>query len=116
MAKIEFTHPASKDFPAFTETIEVRLWGLGGTEQQAFYIGSGVNFRADGNFWLEILYRVEEAQIFYTRNFLHHDPHLYENTHSLEIRLDELVQQGEGQFGFGDMLPETSLMLKLKKF
>lgn len=116
MAKIEFVHPASKDFPAFTETIEARLWGLGGTEQQAFYIGSGLNFQANANLWLEIIYSVEGAQIYYSRNFLHHDPHLYGSIHSLENHLDELVQQGEGRFVFGDMLPETNLALKLEKF
>jgi SAM-dependent methyltransferase len=115
MAKIEFIHPASKDFPRFTETIEARPWGLAGTVQQQFYIGSGVNFRAAGTLWLEIVYSVEQAQVFYTRNFLHHELYSSESIHSLENHLDELVQQGEGQFVLGYMLPETGLRLTLEK-
>ena len=72
MAKIEIIHVSSEHHPASTETIEVRPWDLGGRHNQQFYIGSGVNFRADQNIWLEIIYSVEGAQIFYTRNFLHH--------------------------------------------
>ncbi len=74
MAKIEIVHPAENNLPDFTETIEARVWGLGGTAQQPFYTGSGLNFQANSNLWLEIYYSVEGAQIFYTRNFLHYTP------------------------------------------
>jgi SAM-dependent methyltransferase len=114
VAKIEYIHPASEHFPEFTETIEARVWGLGGTENQPFYIGSGLNFQANGNLWIEIFYSVEGAQIFYTRNFLHHPPY-DEDGAAAENRLDEMVGKGEGVFGFGDMLPETSLLLTLEK-
>jgi SAM-dependent methyltransferase len=111
MAKIVFDHPASEHFPAFNETVEARIWGLGGTDGQFFYIGSGFNFQASGNLWLEIIYSVEEAQIFYTRSFLHY----LEDSSTCMSRLDEVIQQGEGNFGFGDMLPETSLILSTEK-
>ena len=117
MAKIEFVHQDEDGkLPAFTETIEVRVWGLGGTAQQPFYIGSGLNFSANANYWLEIIYSVEGAQIFYTRSFLHHHTYRPEVIPPPEIRLDELVQKGEGEFGFGDVLPETSLLLTLEKY
>ncbi len=119
MAKIEFHHPATEHFPAFTETIEVRVWGLGGTADMPFYIGSGLNFQAHGNLWLEIIYSVEGAQIFYTRNFLHHLPDLIGKApppSRLKKRLEKIVAMGEGTFGFGDILPETSLQLILRKF
>lgn len=111
MAKIEYHHPASEHFPAFTETIEARVWGLGGSEDMPFYIGSGLNFQANGNLWLEIFYAVEGAQVFYTRNFLHYSPDRSGSPAEEEERLDELAAKGEGVFGFGDMLPQTSLLL-----
>lgn len=114
MAKIEYLHPASEHFPEFTETIEARVWALGGTEEQPFYIGSGLNFQANGNLWLEVIYTVEGAQIFYTRNFLHH--YGSGDADEVEKRLDDLVEKGEGSFGFGDMLPETSVVLTFEKF
>lgn len=116
MAKIEIFHPAEDNLPDFTETIEARVWALGGTAQQPFYIGSGLNFQANCNLWLEIYYRVEGAQIFYTRNFLHYTPYLPAFNPSTEERLDELVQKGEGKFAFGDILPATNLLLKLEKY
>jgi hypothetical protein len=70
VARIEYVHEESKDFPAFVETIEIRVWAEGGTEAMPFYIGGGLNFQANGTLWLEILYCVEGAQIYYTRNFL----------------------------------------------
>lgn len=115
MAKIVFAHPANEHFPAYSEAIEARIWGQGGTDQQSFYIGGGVNFQACGNLWLEIIYSVEGAQIFYTRNYLQHFPYRREGSPTLESRLKEVIQQGEGKFGFGDMLPETSLVLNVEK-
>jgi len=56
MAKIEFAHPVCEPLPAFTESIEARVWGQGGTDQQPFSIGSGFNFQACDNLWLEISY------------------------------------------------------------
>jgi hypothetical protein len=71
MAKLEYSHPEKEKTPASTEIIEVRAWDLGGTIAQAFYIGSGANFQANGNVWLEIKYTIEDAQILYTRTLLH---------------------------------------------
>ncbi len=112
MAKIEIINEESGDIPASTETIEVRVWGLGGTREQLFYIGSGVNFHANANFWLEIIYTVEGAPILYTRNFLHQFFHQEGDAIiPLESRLDTLEQQKKGTFGFGDIMPETGLLL-----
>lgn len=115
MAKIEFTNPASENLPASTETIEVRVWSLCGSEAQPFYIGSGLNFQANGNIWLEILYSIEGAQIFYTRTFLHHPVLEPESIAGFERILDEITEKGEGHFGLGDMLPETSLLLNIER-
>jgi SAM-dependent methyltransferase len=115
VAKIEIIHPENKDCPESIETIEVRLWGFGGTKEQAFYIGSGLNYQANSNIWVEIIYDVEGAPILYTRNFLHQNFYDEDVTSILESRLEELIRNGEGQFGFGDMLPETKLSLIVEK-
>jgi SAM-dependent methyltransferase len=115
LAKFDIFHPATDHLPAFTESIEARIWALGGTSEQPFYIGSGLNFHADGTLWVEIIYCVEGAQIFYTRNFLQHSGMRSDSISSLESRLDELAKNGEGKFGFGDMLPETSIILNVTK-
>ncbi|MEN6409798.1 MAG: class I SAM-dependent methyltransferase [Anaerolineaceae bacterium] len=114
MAKLEIIHPEDEKKPGFTETIEVRGWGICGSDQQLFYIGSGFNFQASGNLWLEISYRVEGAQLFYTRNFLQDIDD--ESAEALEKRLDEQAEKGEGVFGFGDMMPETSILLTFEPF
>lgn len=113
MAKIEITHKKTENYPESTETIEVRPWDLGGKHNQPFYIGSGVNFQANQNIWLEIIYSVEGAQILYSRNFLHHSWG-FDRNEQLE-RLEKLCETGEGVFGFGDMLPETGMSLKAEK-
>jgi SAM-dependent methyltransferase len=115
MAKIEYLHEASEHFPAFPEVIEVRPWALCGRPDQPFYVGSGVNFDASGTLWLEILYSVEGAQIFYTRTFLMHDISALGDAAAQHARLDELSAKGEGTFGFGDMMPQTCIILKVEK-
>jgi SAM-dependent methyltransferase len=116
MAKIEYHHEATKTLPAFTEMIEVRPWALCGRPDQPFYVGSGVNARASGTLWLEVLYSVEGAQIFYTRTFLMHEFSDYGDTEEQHSRFDELSANKEGVFGFGDMMPETSILLKVEKY
>jgi SAM-dependent methyltransferase len=116
MAKIEIIKEGYKDTPILTEIVEVRVWGMVGSEDQPFYIGSGVNYQANRSLWLEILYTVEGAQIFYTRNFLQYDLHSGLTAAQRETELDDLVQKGEGTFGYGDMLPDTKLHLTLEKF
>jgi SAM-dependent methyltransferase len=115
LAKIEFTHPASEHLPASTEVIEARVWALGGREDHPFYIGSGANFQANSNIWLEIIYSVEGAQIFYTRNFLHHYTDHKGDAAAQEQELNELAAKDEGEFVFGDMLPDTSLTFLITK-
>lgn len=113
MAKIEYIHSKHENTPGFTETIEVRPWGLVGRPDQIFYIGSGFNFQASGSIWLEISYSVEGAQIFYTRTFLHQLDE--SDAQEVEQRLDAVVKKGEGSFSFVGMLPETCLELCLEK-
>lgn len=110
MAKIELTREKTEHFPPTTETIEVRAWALGGTFEQTFYIGSGYNAQASSNIWLEIIYSVEGAQLFYSRNLLHlFYPNGEENpTPDLEEKLDDVVKNG-GVFALCDIMPATSL-------
>lgn len=112
MAKIEVVHEKEEHFPETVETIEVRVWGAAGKKSQAFFIGSGLNFAADANLWVEFLYSVNGAQIFYTRNFVHHDidPEIYEDVFKNQI--DTLIEKQEGQMAFAGMLPETAIIFK----
>lgn len=112
MAKIDLTREAGEHRPESTETIEVRPWDQGGTEDQQFFIGSGANAQAHETIWLEIIYSVEGAQIFYTRNFLHL-PMGFNPDRELQ-RLEALRTAGEGVFGLVGFLPETSLTLKFE--
>lgn len=116
MAKIEFwqgedTEQGTKS----VETIEVRPWGVAGGRKQLFMIGSGFNFDCTSVIVLEIVHSVNGVQFFYTRNYLH-------QTVDLDIKSNwqnyfEKFRLGEAdQCGFGDMLPETSIVLKRRKF
>ena len=63
----------------------------------------------------QIIYTVQGVQIFYTRNFLH----LFSEPGSPaenEERLDRFVRGDYDSFGFGDMFPETSVLLKREKY
>lgn len=109
MAKIEVIKDATEDNPQSVECIEVRIWGTGGSSSQEFSIGSGGNFNASANFWVEIGYRVQGIPVFYTRNAFSDDWGIM-----IAMGLDGLERfvnetndmQG---FGFGSMLPETSI-------
>lgn len=117
MAKIEITDSSDGDsLPASVETIEVRPWGVAGKSRQSFDIGSGANFSADGNIWLEIQYAVQGVHVFYTRNFLHCMRDTCDTPGRLE-RLDRFAADEQlDSFGFGDMLPATSLVLKRSRY
>lgn len=112
MAKIEIQHSEIEYLSGTTEVLEVRVWGRACSEGQVFYIGSGANFKGDANLWLEIIYTVEGAQIFYTRNFVYNfsDHSLEEN----EARLEKILQEGKGVIAFGDMMPETSVLFNVE--
>ena len=113
MAKIEIIKAADQDSPCSVECLEVNIWGVGGRRGQQFEIGSGVNFDASGDFWLEIRYSLQEIPLFYSRNILTYlGPH---DTAGLEAELEKFLSEEYGGFGFGDMLPETSIMLKRTK-
>ena len=112
MAKIEIIR-ANKDRPRSVECFEVLFWGKGGQEGQEFYIGSGVNFNASGNFWIEIRYSLQDIPLFYSRNILQ-----YLGTYDLaglQANLEKFLSGEWDQFGFGDLLPETSIRLKREK-
>lgn len=96
-----------------TEAIEVRFWGPGGKAEQNFFIGSGLNFQANGNIWMEMIYSVHGAPVFYTRTFVHQMDSI--DPDQSEEYLNSVVEQGEGRYGFGGMLPESGLTLILEK-
>jgi hypothetical protein len=69
MAKIKYVQEASDDQPESVECIELTPWRITGTEGQSFCIGSGANFSASGNAWLEIKYSVQDVPLFYYTKF-----------------------------------------------
>jgi SAM-dependent methyltransferase len=109
MAKIEFIKEAGEGTPQNVESLEVLVWGAGGTNTQEFVIGSGSNFNASTNFWIEVRYSVQGLPIFYTRNIF---SHAWGDVCSGQLeRLEEFVQGKTQGFSYGDMLPETGLSL-----
>jgi SAM-dependent methyltransferase len=113
VAKLEYVQEKKEDRPESVERIEVRPWALGGNEHQLFLIGSGMNFQAAGNILLEIIYSVNGVQFFYTRNFVQHLE--IANLPELEKRLERFTLGEVDGIGFGDMLPETSIILRREK-
>lgn len=114
MARLEYVKEAKDNKPESVERIEVRVWGLAGARHQSFLIGSGMNFHANSNLLLEIVYSVNGIQFFYTRDYLH----LMEDaaSSSFQGRL-EMFQFGEDDsFGFRGLLPECSILLKRETF
>ena len=114
MATYEHRLAENEDNPSIVERIEVRPWRLGGKSHQEFVIGGGSNFDASGNILVEIIYSVNDVQFFYTRNFIHHIDY------GLPVPEDndwiEDFRNGEHDwYGFGDMLPETSIFFRREK-
>jgi SAM-dependent methyltransferase len=113
MAKIEIIKEAEDDSPPSVECLEVLVWGSGGKRGQEFCIGSGANFVAGGNFWIEIRYALQDIPVFYTRNILSYlGPH---DLDGLNAELEKFINDEHPGFGFGDMLPETCILLKRNK-
>ena len=57
MAKIEFAYPGGEGAPSVVETIEVLpWWALAGMAKQQFSLHSGINFNAETNMWVEIIW------------------------------------------------------------
>ena len=113
MAKIEIVKEATEDAPRSVEALEVIVWGAGGTPRQEFVIGSGSNFDASTNFWLEIRYSVQGLPVYYTRNAF---SHAWGDVCTGQLAGLEAFERDERQgFGFGDMLPETGLSLLREK-
>jgi SAM-dependent methyltransferase len=115
MAKIKYVQEASDDQPESVECIELTPWRITGTEGQSFCIGSGANFSASGNAWLEIKYSVQDVPLFYTRNFLH-DSSGFEGFPAIADYFERFLSGEVDRFGFGDMLPETGLLLIREKY
>lgn len=114
MAKLEYVQERSEDRPESVERIEVRVWGPGGKQHQQFVIGSGANFHAPGTLLLEIIYTVNEVQFFYTRNYLQFEGDAADAA-NVEKYLETFEQGETDAVGFGDMLPETSIVLRREK-
>lgn len=113
MAKIEIIQAEDGDSPRSVECLEALIWGKGGASRQEFSIGSGANFDASANFWIEIRYSVQDIPLFYTRNIMPYlGPH---DTAGLEAILEKFIKDEYSSFGFGDMLPETSIFLNRNK-
>ncbi len=114
MAVFEIRSEEKEDIPSIVERIEVRPWRLGGKSHQEFVIGSGGNFDATTNVLIEIIYSVNDVQFFYTRSFIHYLE--YEFPIPEKDKALEKFKAGEHDgYGFGDMLPETSIILKREK-
>jgi SAM-dependent methyltransferase len=119
MAKIEFHRETfgstqEDDSPPSVESLEILVWGSGGTATQEFVIGSGGNFNASTNFWIEVRYSVQGLPVFYTRNIV---SHAWGDVCEGQLaRLEEFSKGKEEVFAFGDMLPETSLSLERKTY
>lgn len=109
MAKIEIIKHATEDSPQSVECVEVRVWGTGGSRSQEFSIGGGGNFNASNNFWVEIIYSVQGIPVFYNRNVFSDD---WGGMVSMGMDgLEQFIHETNGwqSFGFGSMLPETSI-------
>jgi SAM-dependent methyltransferase len=111
MAKIDFVQERREGRPESVERIEVHPWALGGKTNQPFFIDAGMNFPAEQNILLEIIYTVNGVQFFYTRNFLQ-EMDVAHSAARLEEDLEQFRQGEMDHFGFGDMLPQTSVSLK----
>jgi SAM-dependent methyltransferase len=113
MAKIEIVYE-EEDHPASIERIEVRAWALAGTDEQMFLMSGGFTFGSAANVWLEYIYTVQGAQIFYARNLMHafDGP---QNPPASEAALEKILQSGEGAFELEGFLPQTGLKLKAEK-
>jgi len=101
--------------PTVTERIEVRPWWVGGKKNQEFVIGGGGNFGANCNILIEIIYSVNDVQLFYTRNFIHNYVGGGFSLPQLQEDLDAFISGERNAFGFGDMLPETAVFFKRNK-
>lgn len=112
MAVYEIRSEEIEGFP-IVERIEVRPWRLGGQSHQNFVIGSGANFDAHFTVLVEIIYSVNDEPLFYTRNFLHSFGNLTGD--SREQWLERFVNGENEGYGFGDVLPESSVFLMREK-
>jgi SAM-dependent methyltransferase len=113
MATIEFEVFRMNEEPPSSERLDVNVWGTAGRPDQPFYIGNGVNFNASSNYWLEIRYSVRDIPIFYSRNIL--SSPVSTNTDQLKSRMEDFLKDQVQVMGFGDMYPDTSLLLKRDK-
>ena len=114
MAKIEVTKILKdQDAPPSVECIEVNVWGKCGQGNQSVNIGSGTNFDASVNYWLEIRYSVQDIPVIYTRSVIMN--YKFELDSTWSERLEKFKSGETDGFGFGDMLPETSIIFTREK-
>jgi SAM-dependent methyltransferase len=116
MAKIEFIRPEkNENHPASMERVDVHVWGFSGESHQVFEVSGGVNFNAQANIWIEIIYSVGGVDFFRTRNFLHNSE-AEASLDELNGSLDRFAHGNFDSFGFGDMLPETFIRLVRERY
>jgi SAM-dependent methyltransferase len=111
MAVVEIKSEEPGNPYPIVERIEVRPWWVGGKAGQDFAIGSGSNFGENSNILVEVIYSINDVQFFYTRNFLHYEKHTFPISYQKES-LDKFKSGEREAVGFGDMLPETSIILR----
>lgn len=110
MAKFEIIKEMRDDLPSSVESLEVLVWGTAGSRGQEFSIGSGGNFDASGNFWIEIRYCLQGIPLFYTRdNVTNLD---MQDVETQEATLEKFLNKKLSAFVYGDMLPETSILVR----
>lgn len=113
MAKFEIVKEMKDDLPPSVESLEVLVWGTAGSREQEFSIGTGGNFNASGNFWIEIRYCLQGIPLFYTRDTIT----IVDNRtmESQQAALQKFIDKEYSGFGYGDMLPETSILVHREK-
>jgi SAM-dependent methyltransferase len=109
MAKFEIIKEMHDDLPPSVESLEVTVWGTAGSRGQEFSIGSGGNFNASCNFWVEIRYCLQGVPLFHTRDTI---TNLYkQELETQQTDLEKFINKEYSGFGYGDMLPETSILV-----
>ncbi len=114
MAKLTFVRNSPEVKQPSEECLEVRPWAQGGRKDQIFCIGSGYNFDAHFNVWIEVRYTVQDAPLFYTRSIIH--VYGFKSAAAEEARLQAFIRGETDTYAFGDMLPETSISLKRERY
>lgn len=115
MATYEHRLAENEDNPSIVERIEVRPWRYWAVKAiRNLWSGAGQISTQAATFWSRSFTRSTMCRSFYTRNFIHHIDY------GLPVLEDddwiEKFRNGERDgYGFGDMLPETSVFFQREK-